>query len=183
MEFPVRTNGEFKSSDVVKDIVVFRSNAGLVYLKDIAQVKDTLKYIYVDERIDGEVGVRLMVQKQSGANTVQIAKLVRERMDELSKELPKDVKIVKIVDTSEFIQNSINNLSETLLYAFIFVTLVVFIFLGRWRSTFIILLTIPVSLIAAFIFLYAIGGTLNIIIRSGLPITVTAPTPSITGLS
>ncbi|HPA29914.1 MAG TPA: efflux RND transporter permease subunit [Bacteroidales bacterium] len=172
MEFPVRTNGEFKSSDVVKDIVVFRSNAGLVYLKDIAQVKDTLKYIYVDERIDGEVGVRLMVQKQSGANTVQIAKLVRERMDELSKELPKDVKIVKIVDTSEFIQNSINNLSETLLYAFIFVTLVVFIFLGRWRSTFIILLTIPVSLIAAFIFLYAIGGTLNIISLSALAIAI-----------
>lgn len=172
MEFPIRTNGEFKNSDVVKDIVVSKSSAGLVYLRDVAQVKDTLKHIYVDERIDGEVGVRLMVQKQSGANTVQIANLVRERMDELSKELPSDVKIVNIIDTSEFIQSSINNLSETLLYAFIFVTLVVFIFLGRWRSTFIILLTIPVSLIAAFIFLYAIGGTLNIISLSALAIAI-----------
>lgn len=172
MEFPIRTNGEFKNSDVVKDIVVSKSSAGLVYLRDVAQVKDTLKHIYVDERIDGEVGVRLMVQKQSGANTVQIANLVRERMDELSKELPSDVKIVNIIDTSEFIQSSINNLSETLLYAFIFVTLVVFVFLGRWRSTFIILLTIPVSLIAAFIFLYAIGGTLNIISLSALAIAI-----------
>ena len=172
MEFPIRTNGEFKNSDVVKDIVVSKSSAGLVYLRDVAQVKDTLKHIYVDERIDGEVGVRLMVQKQSGANTVQIANLVRERMDELSKDLPSDVKIVNIIDTSEFIQSSINNLSETLLYAFIFVTLVVFIFLGRWRSTFIVLLTIPVSLIAAFIFLYAIGGTLNIISLSALAIAI-----------
>jgi HAE1 family hydrophobic/amphiphilic exporter-1 len=172
MEFPVRTNGEFKNSDVVKDIVVSKSSSGLVYLKDVAQVKDTLKHVYVDERIDGKVGVRLMVQKQSGANTVQIANLVRERMDELSKELPSDVEIVNIIDTSEFIQSSINNLSETLLYAFIFVTLVVFIFLGRWRSTFIILLTIPVSLIAAFIFLYAIGGTLNIISLSALAIAI-----------
>lgn len=172
MEFPVRTQGEFASSDVVKNLVVARNGDKLVYLRDIAQVKDTLKHILVDERINGQVGVRMMVQKQTGANTVKIARLVKERMAELQKNLPSDVEIVPILDTSEFIQSSINNLSETLLYALIFVTLVVLAFLGRWRATFIVLLTIPVSLIAAFIYLYLSNNSLNVVSLSALAIAI-----------
>ncbi|MDI3526410.1 MAG: hydrophobic/amphiphilic exporter (mainly bacteria), family [Tenuifilum sp.] len=172
MEFPVRTNGEFKSSDVVKNLVVANNAGKLVYLRDIASVKDTLKHVLIDERIDGKKGVRLMVQKQSGANTVQIAREVTQKMDELKKELPADVKVVKILDTSDFIKSSINNLSETLIYALIFVALVVFVFLGRWRSTFIILLTIPVSLIGAFIYLYISGNSINIVSLSALAIAI-----------
>ena len=172
MEFPVRTNGEFSSSDVVKNIVVSNNGGNLVYLHDIATVKDTLKHILVDERLDGSKGVRLMIQKQSGANTVKIAKLVRQRIDILKKTLPSDVQLVKILDTSEFIQGSINNLSETLIYAFVFVMLVVIMFLGRWRSTFIILLTIPVSLIGAFIYLFISGNSINIVSLSALSIAI-----------
>ena len=172
MEFPVRTNGEFRNSDVVKNLVVANNGGKLVYMKDIATVKDTLKNVLVDERIDGRLGVRLMVQKQSGANTVKIARLVRESMDELQKDLPADVKVVKIIDSSEFIQSSINNLSETLIYAFVFITLVVILFLGRWRSTFIIMLTIPISLIGAFIYLYISGNSINIVSLSALSIAI-----------
>jgi len=172
MEFPVRTNGEFSSSDVVKNLVVANYGGKLVYLRDIATVKDTLKHVLVDERINGSRGVRLMVQKQSGANTVKIAKEVRKKVDELQKELPSDVQVVKILDTSEFIQSSISNLSETLIYAFVFVALVVILFLGRWRSTFIILLTIPVSLIGAFIYLFISGNSINIVSLSALAIAI-----------
>jgi HAE1 family hydrophobic/amphiphilic exporter-1 len=172
MEFPVRTNGEFPNSEVVKDLVVSRNGDKLVYLRDVATVKDTLKHVLVDERINGQVGVRLMVQKQTGANTVKIARLVRERMAELQKTLPPDVEVVPILDTSEFIQSSINNLTETLLYALIFVTLVVLVFLGRWRATFIILLTIPVSLIAAFIYLYLSHNSINVVSLSALAIAI-----------
>lgn len=172
MEFPVRTNGEFSSSDVVKNLVVANSGGKLVYLRDIASVKDTLKHVLVDERINGSMGVRLMVQKQSGANTVKIAKEVKKKVEELQRELPPDVKVVKILDTSEFIQSSINNLSETLVYAFVFVALVVILFLGRWRSTFIILLTIPVSLIGAFIYLFISGNSINIVSLSALAIAI-----------
>lgn len=172
MEFPVRTNGEFRNSDVVKSLVVANNGGKLVYMKDIATVKDTLKSVLVDERIDGSLGVRLMVQKQSGANTVKIARLVRESMDELQKDLPSDVKVVKIIDSSEFIQNSINNLSETLIYAFVFITLVVILFLGRWRSTFIIMLTIPISLVGAFIYLFISGNSINIVSLSALSIAI-----------
>lgn len=172
MEFPVRTNGEFPNSDVVKNLVVARNGDKLVYLRDVATVKDTLKHVLVDETINGQKGVRLMVQKQSGANTVKIARLVRERMAELQRSLPPDIEIVPIIDTSEFIENSINNLTETLLYAFIFVTLVVLVFLGRWRATFIILLTIPISLIASFIYLYISHNSLNVVSLSALAIAI-----------
>ncbi|HDP74657.1 MAG TPA: efflux RND transporter permease subunit [Bacteroidales bacterium] len=172
MEFPVRINGEFNSSDVVKNLVVANNGGKLVYLRDIATVRDTLKHVLVDERINGSMGVRLMVQKQSGANTVKIAREVRRKIDEIKKELPSDVQVVKILDTSEFIQSSINNLSETLIYAFVFVALVVILFLGRWRSTFIILLTIPVSLIGAFIYLYISGNSINIVSLSALAIAI-----------
>ena len=172
MEFPVRTNGDFSSSDVVKDLVISNNAGKVVYLKDVATVKDTLKKILVDETIDGQKGVRLMVQKQSGANTVKIAKMVRNRMEEIKTELPSDVQIVKIMDSSEFIQGSINNLSETLIYAFIFVVLVVILSLGQWRSTFIILTTLPVSLISGFIYLYATGNSINIISLSAMSIAI-----------
>jgi hydrophobic/amphiphilic exporter-1 (mainly G- bacteria), HAE1 family len=110
--------------------------------------------------------------KQSGANTVQIAREVNKKIAELKKDLPADIKIEPIWDTSEFITNSINNLTETLLFAFLFVMLVVIFFLGKWRATFIIILTIPISLIVAFIYLGISGSTINIISLSALSIGI-----------
>ncbi|HCC72111.1 MAG TPA: multidrug transporter AcrB, partial [Bacteroidales bacterium] len=102
----------------------------------------------------------------------QVAREVREKLSELEKDLPADVKIDTIFDSSEFIQGSIGNLTSTLMYAGIFVILVVLFFLGRWRATFIVIITIPISLIVAFIYLFISGNSINIISLSSLSIAI-----------
>ncbi len=172
MDYALRVEGEFKQSDDIKDIVLGNYNGQSIYLKDVAVVRDSIKEMTVDEKINGKQGVRLMVMKQSGANTVKIATNVHKRLQELSKALPGDIVIEKVFDSSEFISGSINNLTKTLMYALGFVALVVFLFLGRWRATFIIVLTIPISLVVSFIYLQLTGSSINIISLSALSIAI-----------
>ncbi len=172
VDYPLRFTGEFAESDRIENIVVTSFNGNPVFVRDIAQVKDTLREMTIEEKIDGRKGLRLIVQKQSGANTVTIANEVNEMLEEIKKTLPPDITLGTVFDTSEFINNSISNLINILYYAAIFVTLVVLFFIGRWRATFIIILTIPVSLVTAFIYLYFTGNTLNLISLSSLTIAM-----------
>jgi len=172
MSYPLRVEGEFENSDMIRNIVLGNNNGQAIYLKDVAHVQDSIKEMTIDEKINGEQGVRIMVMKQSGANTVKIAREFNERLAELESTLPSDVKILNVFDSSEFIKGSINNLTKTLMYALLFVTLVVLFFLGRWRATFIIVLTIPIALIVAFIFLHITDSTINIISLSALSIAI-----------
>lgn len=170
--YSLRIEGEFKESSQMNNIVVGSYEGKNVFLKDVATIKD-----YIEERVQESYtnnvkGATVLVQKQSGANTVEIAKKINAMIPELQKTLPADVKLVKVMDSSEFIDSSINSLMETVMFAFIFVMLVVFIFLGRWRATFIIILTIPISLISAFAYLALTGGTLNVISLSSLSIAI-----------
>ena len=100
----------------------------------------------------------IVVQKQSGANSVAISQKVIDMLPQLQKSLPSDVKLGIIVNTSDNILNTIDSLEETIMYAMLFVILVVFVFLGRWRATVIICITIPMSLVASFIYLGIIDG-------------------------
>ncbi len=170
--FSIRAEGEFSNSDEIKNLVVSRLGGRTVLMSDVASVKDTIQKITMEQRIDGKNGVMIIIQKQSGANSVAISKAVVKELPKLAKTLPPDVKIDVMYNTSDFIQKSINSLSETVLFAFLFVMLVVLFFLGRWRATFIIILTIPVSLITSFIYLYATGGSLNVISLSSLSIAI-----------
>ncbi|MCL2097192.1 MAG: efflux RND transporter permease subunit [Bacteroidales bacterium] len=168
----LRIEGEFAESDLLKNTVVSRVSDKIVLLSDIATVKDTIKTMTVEETINGEKGVRIIIQKQSGANSVEIAKAIQKLLPSLRSTLPPDITLEVLVDTSQYITNSINSLTETVMYAFIFVVLVVLFFLGRWRATFIIALTIPVSLMASFVYLLFMGGSLNIISLSSLSIAI-----------
>jgi len=172
MSYPLRVQGEFEQSDQIRNVVLTNYQGKTIYLKDVAEVNDSIRKMSLEEKINGRKGVRMMIMKQSGANTVQIAKEVNKKIADLKKDLPADVKIEPIMDTSDFITNSINNLTETLLFAFLFVILVVIFFLGKWRATFIIILTIPISLIVAFIYLGVSGSTINIISLSALSIGI-----------
>jgi hydrophobic/amphiphilic exporter-1 (mainly G- bacteria), HAE1 family len=172
LDYQLRVEGEFSESSQLEGIIVGNVGGKPIYLKDIAVVRDTLKDGSVDEKINGQRGMRLMVMKQSGANTVSIAREVKKKMAELLPTLPPDIKIAPIYDSADFIRGSINNLSETLLWAFLFVILVVLVFLGRWRATVIIILTIPISLIVAFLYLYFTGSSLNVISLSSLSIAI-----------
>ncbi len=172
LDYPLRVQGEFESSEYIRDIVIGSNNGQAVYLKDVADVRDSIREMTMDEKIDGKEGVRLMVMKQSGANTVSVARDLNSRMEELQANLPKDIEIKTIFDSSDFIKGSINNLSQTLLFALIFVVLIVLFFLGRWRATFIVVLTIPISLIVSFIYLRITGNSINIISLSALSIAI-----------
>jgi HAE1 family hydrophobic/amphiphilic exporter-1 len=170
--YTLRVEGEFKASDQLNNIVIGSRDGRNVYLRDVAVISDTIQS-RVQESYTNEVkGAIIVVQKQSGANTVEIAKKVNEIIPELQKTLPPDIQISLIMDTSDFIQQSIDSLTETILLAGIFVIFVVMFFLGRWRATFIVILAIPISLIASFIYLMATGSTLNIISLSSLTIAI-----------
>ena len=170
--FNLKSDLEFSDSRELYDIVVSNSGGRTVMLSDVAQIIDTLEKPTIDERINGRQGVRVIVQKQTGANTVKIIEDVQEKLKEIIPTLPPDCKVETIFEGSQEIKSAINSLSETIMYAFIFVIFVVMVFLGRWRATFIICLTIPISLICAFIYLYAVGSTLNIISLSALSIAI-----------
>lgn len=172
MDYQLKVEGEFYKSEQLKKIPLGHFMGQTIYLNDIATVRDTVKDMTMIERINGERGIRMFVMKQSGGNTMSVANAVKKNLVEIEKTLPKDVKIVPIFDSSEFIGNSISNLSETLLYALVFVVLVVLFFLGRWRATFIIVLTIPISLVVAFIYLAMSGNTINIISLASLSIAI-----------
>ena len=172
MDYQLRVLGQFSESFQIKNIVVGNAGGNLVYLRDVATVRDTVKDISLEERIDGKQGLRMFVMKQSGANTVRITRDVNRELKKLVKTLPPDVKITTIFDTSDFINDAVGNLSETLLYALVFVIMVVLVFLGRWRATFIVGLAIPISLITSFIYLYFTGNSLNVISLASLAIAI-----------
>ena len=172
MDYPLRVKGEFSSSDVLDNIVLASFKGQTIYLKDVATIKDTLRDVSLDERLNGKTGMRIVIQKQSGANTVQVCQDIQAAMPKLMESLPEDVEIITFFDSSDFISDSINNLSSTLMYAGFAVILVVLFFLGRWRATFIVILTIPISLIVSFIYLYISGSSINIIALSSLSIAI-----------
>lgn len=170
--FNVKTDIEFNDSRELFDIVISNQGGRTVMLSDVAEIKDTLEELTMDERINGRPGVRILIQKQTGANSVQIIEDVQAKLEEIIPTLPPDCEVDTIYESSQEIKDAINSLAETIMFAFIFVILVVMFFLGRWRATFIICLTIPISLICAFIYLYAVGSTLNIISLSALSIAI-----------
>ncbi len=172
MDYQLRVEGEFSESDDLKNLVVGHFDGRSVVLSDVADVRDGLRDMSMESRIDGQLGVRMFIMKQSGANTVRIAREVNAALAELEKDLPPDVELLRIMDTSSFIRDSISNLSKTMLWAIFFVVIVVLFFLGKWRATLIVMLTIPLSLIVSFVYLYLTGGSLNIISLSALAIAL-----------
>ena len=171
-QYQMRVQGEYVESSEINDIVVKSMGTKTVKVKDLAVVRDTIKDIALEEKMNGKDGVRLIIMKQTGANTVQIATDVKKNLERIQKSLPSDVKMEMIYDSSTDIINAINGLSESIFYALLFVVLVVLFFLGRWRATIIIALTIPISLVAAFIYLFVVDSSLNIISLCSLTVAI-----------
>ncbi len=170
--YSMRVDGEFNSADEMEDIVIGSYNNKNVFLKDVAVVKDTLQERMQESFTDGERGAMIIIQKQTGANTVQICKKVQKELPAIKNSLPADVQLDVLVDNSDNIVNTIDSLEETILIILLLVVVVVLFFLGRWRATLIIAVVVPVSLIAAFIYLLATGNTLNIISLSSISIAI-----------
>jgi Cation/multidrug efflux pump len=170
--YSLRVQKEFKDAVEMENIVVGNYNGRAIYLKDVATIKDGLEERAQETYNNGEKGGMIVIQKQAGANSVNISKKVKQKLPDIQKSLPSDVKIGVIVDTSDNILNTVKSLKDTIIITFLIVMLVVYIFLGRWRATFIIMFTIPISLLASLIYLFATGNTLNIISLSSLSIAI-----------
>ncbi|MDD4801195.1 MAG: efflux RND transporter permease subunit, partial [Proteiniphilum sp.] len=170
--YMLRLEGQFKNSRELNDIIVGSSQGKPIYLRDVATVSDTLESRVQENYTNGVRSASIVVQKQSGANTVSIANAVKAQLPELEKTLPPDIKLVTVMDSSEYVKVSINSLLETILLALLIVGVIVLFFLGRWRATIIVMVTIPISLIGSFIYLYLTGNTINIISLSALSICI-----------
>ena len=185
-QYQMRVKGEYVESSEIGDIVVTTTGGSSmaamtggatgstkqVFVRDLATVRDTIKDLSLDEKINGQDGARIIITKQTGANTVAIARQVKAEMEEIMKTLPPDIEVTLINDGSDNIINAINGLTESIFYALLFVVLVVLIFLGNWRSTLIIALTIPISLVTSFIYLLLADSSLNIISLASLTVAI-----------
>ena len=170
--YAVRVEKEFKSAREMLDVVVGTFQGTPVYLKDVARVNDGEQERLQKVFSNGIQGAMITIQKQTDANSVQVSKGVKKELAKIEKTLPSDITINMINDTSDSIINTIDSLKETIFITFMVVMLVVFIFLGRWRATIIIVLSIPISLVASVVYLFATGNTLNIISMSALTIAI-----------
>ena len=172
-QYQMRVKGEYVESSEIADIAVTTTYTGRqVFVRDLATVRDTIKDLSLDEKINRHDGARIIISKQTGANTVQIAREVKAEMERIQKTLPPDIETTLIRDGSTDIVNAINGLTESIFYALLFVVLVVLVFLGNWRATVIISLTIPISLVTSFIYLLLADSSLNIISLASLTVAI-----------
>lgn len=172
ISYVLRVPGQFKTVDEINDVVVGAYQGAPIYIRDVAEVEDSFKDVENRVRINRQRGLMVMIQKESDANTVEVADNVLKELPELTGRLPSDVNVFVAMDSSDFIKRSVNNLAETIIFALIFVTLVVLVFLREFRGSFIVAVSIPFSLIISFIFLYAMGYTINIMSLSAIAIAI-----------
>ncbi len=170
--YAMRVQGEFTDAEQMNNIIVGSFANRNVFLRDVAVVKDTLQERMQEVYNDGVRGARIIIQKQTGANSVSIAKEVKKILPDIQNSLPSDVELGIINDTSDGIVNTIDSLVESIFIILVLVILVVLFFLGRWRATFIIIIVIPISLVASFIYLYISGNSLNIISLSSISLAI-----------
>ena len=171
--YSLRIKKEFKDPSELLDLVVgYAAGGGAVYLRDVARIQDGLEEKSQEAFTNGVRGAQIVVQKQSGYNTVQVIKDVKAAMVDIEKDLPSDIRFTTVVDSSTTIVNTINSLKETILITFLLVMLVVYVFLGRWKATLIVVLSIPIALLASLMYLFGTGNSLNIISMSALSIAI-----------
>ena len=172
-EIRMRTLGTFESLDDIRNLfVTIAPDGSHILLKDIADVVDTHSDITRHVRINGRPGIYIQIYKQSGANTVAVAAAVNNELKKINEEMSNEFNIIPVFDSSEFIRRSIDNVSNTAVTGGLLAVVVLFLFLCNFRSTLIIALSIPLSVIATFVLVYFCGYTINIMTLGGLALGV-----------
>ena len=171
-ELQIRMQGRYKNIDEIANAVIARQENSLIRLKDVAEVTDAHKEPSMWSWGNNERGMVLFIQKQSGENTVNIIKAVKKELDRLKPNLPSDLKVNIVLDTSDHIYTMIKSLAESAGVGAILVVIVCFIFLRRFRTSLVVTLAIPFSIIAAIIALFFMGYTINVISLMSLSIAV-----------
>jgi len=171
-DYFLRIKQRFKTPQEIKNILITQYKSKPVYLKDIAKVSDDFEEEKMKGYCNGKETIILVVQKQSGENTVEVCNNIKRTLEKVKKFLPRDAEITIPMDGSEFILMAIKNLANTVVTAGILVVIVTLLFLRRLRASLIISLTIPFSLICAFIFLFLGGFTINVMSLMSLAIAI-----------
>jgi len=167
----LRSRGQFQDLEQIKNLVVLTKAGVPMYLKDIADVKDTTEDVRSVLRINGRPGVRMQITKQSGTNTVEIARNVRTEIERINREVP-GVKLTLLDDSAKFIERAIDGVTEHVMIGSVLVILVIFLFLRNFRSTLIVATSIPISVVGTFALLHFAGLTLNTLTFGGLALGV-----------
>jgi len=173
MEIRMRTLGTYSSLKQLKELYVATApNGASIRLQDIADVRDTNEEVTRYVRINGHPGIFIEIYKQSGANTVAVAKEVRKELDRINKDMDAQMHIIAVSDSSKYIQRSIRNVADSAITGGLLAIVILFLFLCNLRSTFIIAVSIPLSIIATFVLVYFCGYTINIVSLGGLALGV-----------
>ncbi|MFC2157095.1 efflux RND transporter permease subunit [Acidobacteriota bacterium] len=172
-DFLVRMLGEYKTLEDIQDTVVGSTSAGQpIYLRDVAEVKDTIKETRFRNRIQGKPGLIYMINKRSGVNTVITAEAVKKEMEQILKILPQDIKFYPWMDQSEMIKMVIRRTRDNALVGAILAVFFILVFLRNWRPTITIALAIPLSIITTFIAMYVAGYTINLLTLGGIALGI-----------
>lgn len=171
-EYSVRVPGRLTDVDQINDIVIGQSRGKLIHLRDVAEVRDSFAEQQMKARCDKVPGVVFFVSKQSGVNSVTVAKAALKRLKELETTLPPDIQLFTFFDTSDYIGRALRNLRQALMYGALGVVAVVLLFLRRFRSTVVIGLTIPASLLASLFVMYVAGYSINMVSLMSLAIAI-----------
>lgn len=167
----LRTTGEFGSIQEIEDIPISLPAGGSIKLKDVADVRDTFREVTSETSMNGKPCLLVEIRKESTANTVQVARRINDELDRMRKEFG-DAEIVTIVDTSDYIKKSISNVANIAVIGGLLAIAVLYLFLRNFRTTFIIGVAIPISIIATFSLIYFNGLTLNMMSLGGLALGV-----------
>ncbi|MDX2036884.1 MAG: efflux RND transporter permease subunit [Isosphaeraceae bacterium] len=171
-ELVVRTLGRLNTAAEFNDLIITSKKGYPVRIKDVGRAEDSYEEPRTTARLDGNGAVSLVVQKQSGSNTVTVVETLLERLAELKKQLPDDIETVVIRDQSRFIKKSIEEVKFHLLLAAVLVSATILLFIRDWRTTVIATLAIPTSIIPTFLFMDMMGFTLNNITMLGLILAI-----------
>ncbi len=170
-EVTLRAPAEFQTLDEIRDTVVLERGDGAVTIGQIAKVKDTYEKLTRHVRVNGDLGMRVAVRKQADANTVEVSRRILERIEEVNRAFPQ-ISVVAVSNQGNFIERSISNVANSVLYGGFFAVLVLLFFLRHLRSTLVIASAIPISVIATFALMYLGGFTLNLMTLGGLALGV-----------
>jgi len=171
-EYQIRVAGRFKNAGEIANVVIGNHGGALVRLRDVATVTDAHEELTQWGWGNTVPGIVMIIQKQSGANTVKVINDIKKRLVTLQSEVPADIQINTVMDTSDHIYAMLNNLTQSALAGGIMVIIVCFLFLRRFRTSLIVIVAIPISLVAAFFALYSVGYTINTISLMSLVVAV-----------
>ena len=172
MEELVRIEGKLENPKLFQDLIIKNIRGVPIYLNEVARIEDGYEEQRTLALINGKRALALEVRKQSGSNTVDVAEAVIGALPALNSELPGQTKLSVVRDSSVFIKESVEDVEDALILGAFFTVLIVFLFLNSWRSTVITGLTLPVSIISAFIIMKILGFSLNFMTLMGLSLSV-----------